>query len=164
MKRWLTIAFLLSLVLVNPYVRSDGNGYYAWLVSPIIDGDFDFENQYRHADPFFQLLMFEENRQPRPDMLTRTGRLGNQWSVGPAILWLPWFLTAHVGVQAARLWSPALPADGYSWPYRYACAIGTACYGWLALVFARRAAELVGRGATAPVAGVLAWLATPLAV
>ncbi len=164
MKRWLTVAFVLSLALVNPYVRGDGNGYYAWLVSPVIDGDFDFENQYRRADPFFQPLMFESDGRPRSEVLTNAGRLANQWSVGPAVLWLPWFLTAHASVQVARVWSPELPADGYSWPYRYACAIGTACYGWLALVFARRAAETVGRGSTAALAVLVAWLATPLPV
>jgi hypothetical protein len=158
------VAFLLSLAFVNPYVRGDGNGYYAWLVSPVIDGDFDFENQYRRADLFFQPLMFESDGQPRAAMQTPAGLLGNQWSVGPAVMWLPWFLTAHAGVQVARIWRPELPADGYSWPYRYACAIGTACYGWLALVFARRAAGVVGRGATATLAMVIAWAATALPV
>jgi hypothetical protein len=162
--RGLTIAFLLSLALVNPYVRGDGNGYYAWLVSPVIDGDFDFENQYRQADPFFQPVMFDPDGRPRADVVTPAGRLPNQWSVGPAVLWLPWFLTAHAAVQVARIWSPALPADGYSWPYRYACAIGTACYGWLALVFARRSAEALGRGAGAAVAVLVVWAATPLPV
>jgi hypothetical protein len=162
--RWLAVAFVLSLALVNPYVRGDGNGYYAWLVSPIVDGDLDFENQYRRADPFFQPLVFEADGRPRAAMQTPAGQLRNQWSVGPAVLWLPWFLTAHAGVQIARVWWPDLPADGYSWPYRYACAIGTACYGWLALLFARRAAHVMGRGEGATVALLAGWTATALPV
>lgn len=163
-RAWLRAAFLCSLLLVNPYVRGDGNGYYAWLVSPVIDGDLDFDNQYRHADPFFTPLMFDAGGQPRQKMITATGRLANQWSVGPAMLWSPWFVVAHGFVRVARIWNPGLPADGYSWPYRYACAIGTAVYGWLALLFAWRAAERLGRAAAAPLAILIVWAATPLPV
>jgi hypothetical protein len=163
-RRWLGMAFLLSLVLVNPYVRGDGNGYYAWLVSPAIDGDFDFENQYRHADPVFRSLMFDVDGGARDTMKAPTGHLANQWSVGPAVLWSPWFAVAHAAVRVAQLWTPALAADGYSWPYRYTCAIGTAVYGWLALLLAWRAAELVGFTAAAPIAVAIVWAATPLPV
>lgn len=163
-RRRLGFAFAASLLFVNPYVRGDGNGYYAWLVSPALDGDVDFENQYRRADPVFQRLMFEPDGRAREDRKTPTGRLENQWSVGPALLWAPWFGAAHLGVRVARNWWPDLPADGYSWPYRYACAIGTALYGWFALLLAWRAADRLGFGAAAPAAVALVWTATPLPV
>jgi hypothetical protein len=162
--RWWLAPVVASLCLVNPYVRGDGNGYYAWLVSPIVDHDLQFENQYRHADPIFQHLMFEADGRPRPEMITPTGHLGDQWAVGPAILWAPWFLAAHLGVHIAHLVAPALPADGYSWPYRYACAIGTVVYGWLALWLACRCADVMGLGAYAGLAAALVWAATPLVV
>lgn len=47
----LAVPFVLLLLLVNPYVRGDGNGYYAWLTSPLLDGDVHFGNQYLRADP-----------------------------------------------------------------------------------------------------------------
>jgi hypothetical protein len=165
MRRWpLWLAMAISLAFVNPYVRGDGNGYYAWLVSPVIDRDLDFANQYRHADPLFRGMMFDPSGRPRPEQITSTGRVANQWSVGPALLWSPWFLAAHGAVKIARLWSPGLAADGYSWPYRYACAIGTAVYGFLALVFARRIAVAVGRPDAATAATFLVWAASPLPV
>ena len=108
--------------------------------------------------------MFDRDGRARDDMKTSTGHLENQWSVGPALLWSPWFAVAHVGVRVARIWHPELPADGYSWPYRYACAVGTAVYGWIALLLAWRAAELVGFTAAAPVAVAMIWPATPLPV
>src|SRR5262245_50132162 len=35
--------FAITLALVNPYVRGDGNGYYAYIRSLVIDGDLRFE-------------------------------------------------------------------------------------------------------------------------
>jgi hypothetical protein len=164
--RWaLALAIVLSLAFVNPYVRGDGNGYYAWLVSPAIDHDLDFRNQYAHGEPLFRSRYFDQAGQPLPALLTRTGRLENQWSVGPALLWAPWFLTAHVGVRIARWWGSDLPADGYAWPYRWACAIGTVVYGWIGLLLARRAALLLGvSDRAASIAMIAAWAASPLPV
>ena len=162
---WLLwMAFAISLAFVNPYVRGDGNGYYAWLVSPVIDRDLDFANQYRQADPFFKGMMFDAGGRPRAEQLTVTGRLGDQWSVGPAVLWSPWFLAAHGAVTLMRQWRPDLAADGYTWPYRYACAIGTAVYGFLALLLARRAADLLGLARSSTTAMLVVWAASPLPV
>jgi hypothetical protein len=127
------LAVVLSLAAVNPYVRGDGNGYYAWLVSPVIDGDVDFTNQFRRADPLFQTLVFDESGAVREVARTSTGRVGNQWAVGPATLWAPFFLVAHAGVLLANTAGATLPADGYAWPYLWAVGIGTALYGWAAL-------------------------------
>ena len=155
--RWaMGVLVLVSLAAVNPYVRGDGNGYYAWLVSPVIDGDVDFTNQFRRGDPMFQTLIFEADGRVRADARTVTGRVGNQWSVGPAVMWAPWFLAAHVGVLIAREAGATVPPDGYSWPYLWMVSIGTAVYGWLALWIAARAAirlELT-RGVVPAVIGI----------
>lgn len=154
---WVLVAlFALSLPFVNPYVRGDGNGYYAYLPSLLIDGDLDFENQFRRADPLFRSLYFDERGGLRPKMRSATGRAVNQWAVGPALLWLPFFLPAHVGVTLARLVGAAVSPDGYAAPYRWACAVGTATYGWLAI--------LIGYSLAARVSGSRAALAAALAV
>jgi hypothetical protein len=155
--RWIGAALVvLSLAAVNPYVRGDGNGYYAWLVSPVIDGDLDFTNQFQRGDPLFQTLIFEPDGQVRPVARTATGHVGNQWSVGPAVVWAPWFLIAHAGVLVARIAGSPLVADGYSWPYLWAVSIGTAVYGWLALWLSAGAAGRLGlaRGTWPAVAGI----------
>jgi hypothetical protein len=143
--RWIAgVIVLLSFAAVNPYVRGDGNGYYAWLVSPVIDGDVDFTNQFRRADPLFQSLIFETDGTVREVARTDNGRVRNQWSVGPAVLWAPWFLVAHAGVAIARAAGSTVAADGYSWPYLWAVSIGTAVYGWLALWLSVRIAAMLG--------------------
>jgi hypothetical protein len=136
--------WLLALALVNPYVRGDGNGYYAWLVSPIIDGDLDFTNQFARADPLFQSLVFDETGAVRDEARTVTGHVGNQWSVGPAVMWAPWFLVAHLLVLVARSFGAAIQADGYSWPYLWCVSAGTVTYGMVALWCSLRSAVALG--------------------
>jgi hypothetical protein len=162
---WLLAIVVLSMAAVNPYVRGDGNGYYAWLVSVVIDHDLDFRNQYARADPLFRDAFLDPDGQPWPDQRTSTGHVRNQWSVGPALLWAPAFLVAHAGVTLARAAGSRLSADGYAWPYRWACAMSTALYGWVGLLLARRIAIRLGAGArTATLATIGVWLATPLVV
>ncbi len=162
--RWLLLGFVLSLAFVNPYVRGDGNGYYAWLASAVVDHDLDFANQYRHADPLFQTLVFQPDGQERPAAVTATGRLEDQWSVGPAILWAPWFLAAHASVKIAEGFGAHVPADGFAWPYVWACAVGTAVYGFLAVLLAWRAASIVAPEGAALAATLVVWAASPLPV
>lgn len=158
------LAALVACLFVNPYVRGDGNGYYAWLVSPVIDGDLDFTNQFRHADPLFQTLIFSPDGTVRPEALATTGRVGNQWSVGPAVLWAPWFLAAHVGVKAGQVFGSQIPADGYSWPYLWLVSIGTALYGMAALWWSARIATQLGYGRSAGLAALGIGLASSLPV
>lgn len=153
---WWGLATVVACLLVNPYVRGDGNGYYAWLVSPVIDGDLDFTNQFERADPLFRGLVFAADGVVRPEIVTSTGRVGNQWSVGPAVVWAPFFLAAHAGVGLARLAGATVPADGYSWPYLWSVSLGTVLYGMLALWLSARTAIAMGyqRGTAVAVIGI----------
>ncbi len=143
MRRWrypaaIAALFAVSVVLVNPYVRGDGNGYFAWLASAVVDHDLDFGNQYRHADPLFRQAYLDEAGRPIPSALTATGHLKNQWAVGPAVLWAPWFLVAHAAVRVQG----GDPQDGFAPAYRRACAVGTLFYAlaamWLSVLVAVR--------------------------
>jgi len=158
------VAAVLACLIVNPYLRGDGNGYYAWLVSPVIDHDLDFTNQFRRADPLFQTIMFAEDGTVRPEAITPTGRVGNQWSVGPAVVWAPWFLVAHAGVTLARVLGADVAADGYSWPYLWSVSMGTALYGLLALWWSARVATWLGYGDTSLLAVLGIGLASSLPV
>ena len=160
----MVVLFTGSLVLVNPYVRGDGNGYYAWLTSAVIDHDLDFTNQFAHGDALFKPLIFDADGRVRPEARTRTGRVGDQWSIGPALLWAPWFLTAHLAVSIARALGAHIAADGYSWPYLFACAVGTVCYGWLGLWLSRGAAVAFGYARSATAATIAMWAASSLPV
>lgn len=157
--RALTALFVLSLVMVNPYLRGDGNGYYAWLRSPLIDGDVHFGNEYQHADPAFRSAFVDESGAPTPVMRTPTGLVENQWSIGPALLWAPAFGVAHAVASAG-----AAPADGYSPPYLWLTALSTAVYGFVAILFGIDLARRFGYAGTAVLAGVAVLCASSLPV
>jgi hypothetical protein len=134
-KRALLLLFLFSLPLVNPIVHGDGVGYYAYARAPLIQHDLRFEEDWRHAN-----LNFSESRtlpggQLLPNQYTSTGYVGNLFSVGPAILWAPFLLAAHGFVLVADALGAHIPADGFSFPYVFAMALGTAICGFLGLLF-----------------------------
>ena len=130
-------AAVLSLLLVNTRVRGDGNGYFAWIASAVVDHDLDFRNQYRHGNTLFTERFFDTDDVVLPERVTSTGYIENQWSIGPALLWAPWFVAAHAVVTTRGL----DPQDGYAPIYRRACAIGSMCYAlaaiWLGVLVAR---------------------------
>jgi hypothetical protein len=134
----LFLIFLLSLPLVNPWVRGDGVGYYAYVRSLLIDHDLRFENDYLGGNESFVLARVDAQGHILPSLYTKTGYVGNHFSVGPAILWAPALVPVHAAVRLANQLGARIPADGYSRPYLIAMALTTACYGFLALLLAFR--------------------------
>jgi hypothetical protein len=162
--RFLLIFFLLSLPLINPWVRGDGVGYYAYARAPLIEHSLDFSHDYTSANESFRLSRLDESGRPRDVFRTRTGHLDNHFTVGPAILWSPLLLAAHGGVLIARGLGSSIPADGFSAPYRYAMALGTAMYGFLALLISFRLAGKYVDPVWAFIATLTIWWASSLPV
>jgi hypothetical protein len=161
---WLWLLFLISLVLINPWVRGDGVGYYAYLRAPIIGHNLDFEPDYRAANASFIGPRLDENGNVKAEFRTPTGHLENHFTVGPAILWSPFFLVAHAGVLIARALGSQIPADGFSSPYRTAMALASALYGFLGLLLAFRLARQYVAVWCALLATLAVWSATSLPV
>lgn len=137
----LIVLFVLSLPMVNPWIRGDGVGYYSFARAPLIEHSLDFTNDYLHANPSFRDPRIDATGRPRPEFVTSTGHLDNHFTIGPAILWMPFLLVAHAGVLAARALGYSVAADGFSAPYRIAMALGTALYGFLSLLISFRLAR-----------------------
>jgi len=138
LERILLALFLLSLPLVNPWIRGDGVGYYAYARAPLIEHDLDFTRDYQFANQSFREERIGLDGLPKAVFRTRTGHLQNHFTVGPAMLWAPFLLAAHVGVLLARAMGSSVLADGFSAPYRYAMALGTALYAFLGLLLSFR--------------------------
>jgi hypothetical protein len=162
--RWLLGLFVLSLVLMNPWVRGDGVGYYAFARAVLIQHNLDFTADYNSANASFRDARLDENGNPKLLFRTATNHLENHFTVGPAILWAPFLAAAHGGVLVARALGSSVPADGFSAPYRFAMAVGTAVYAFLGLLLAMRlAAKYVGER-WAFLATVAIWWASSLPV
>ena len=131
--RILFILFVCSLPLLNPIVHGDGVGYYAYARAPLIQHNLHFEEDWRHANLLFSLSRTLPNGQLLPSDYTETGYVSNLFSIGPALLWAPFLLAAHGIVLLCNSLGAHIPADGFSFPYLLAMALGTAIYGFLGL-------------------------------
>ena len=162
--RWLLGLFVLSLALINPWVRGDGVGYYAFARAVLIQHNLDFTPDYNAANASFRDARLDENGNPKPVFHTATNHLENHFTVGPAILWAPFLIVAHVGVLVARALGSSVAADGFSAPYRFAMALGTAVYGFLGLLLAMRIAAKYAGERWAFLATLAIWWASSLPV
>src|ERR1700680_1775744 len=160
----LVVLFLLTLPLINPWVRGDGVGYYAYVRSLLIEGHLNFEQDWLAANTSFRLNRTDDAGHIKPHQYTSTQHLDNHFSVGPAILWSPFLVTAHLGVLAADRLGAHIPADGYSRPYVIAMAFATALYGFLGLYLSFRLAREYFEESWAFLATIGIWLASSLPV
>jgi hypothetical protein len=146
------LAFLATIPLPrvdNQLVGSDGVFYYAYLPSVWLDGDLDFTDEYR------QLL---GPGQEAVAGFTPKGLPVNGYPVGSALLWSPFFLSAHGFVLALRALGAALPADGVGYPYQAATLLGSVVYGSAGLWLVYRLCRRRFGPAAAAAAVVLLWL------
>jgi hypothetical protein len=163
-ERLLLLLFFLSLPFLNPWVRGDGVGYYAFVRAPLIEHSFDFTKDYQYANESFRGPRLDENNQPRSAFRTPTGHLDNHFTVGPAILWTPFLLLAHAGVLLARALGSSVAADGFSAPYRITMALATAIYSFLGLLLSFRLARQYVNERWALLATLAIWWASSLPV
>jgi hypothetical protein len=163
-ERCLLLLFVLSLPLLNPWVRGDGVGYYAFARAPLIEHSLDFQHDYQSANASFRDARLDENGEPKSIFRTATGHLDNHFTVGPAILWTPFLLVAHAGVLVARGFGSQVTADGFSAPYRIAMALGTAIYGFLSILLAVRIARQYVDERWAALTAVAVWWASSLPI
>ena len=163
-KKLLLVVFLVSLPLVNPTVHGDGVGYYAYARALLIHHDLRFEEDWRRANTRFSSGRVQADDQLAPSEYTTTGYVDNHFTVGPAILWAPFLITAHILVLLWNALGGKIPADGFSAPYLVAMAAGTAVWGFLSLLLSFFLARKYVRPRWAFLATVGIWLASSLPV
>ncbi|HTZ72594.1 MAG TPA: hypothetical protein VMB47_01625 [Candidatus Aquilonibacter sp.] len=163
----LILLFLFTLPFVNPWVRGDGVGYYAFARAPLIEHSLDFRNDWMHANTSFQMSRLDVNGTGKsidPGQFTPTGHLNNHFAVGPAILWAPFLLVAHGFVKAADAFGAHIAANGFSRPYLIAMALATALYGFAAVWISFRIARRFVAEPWAFIAALAIWFGSSLPV
>lgn len=160
----LVLVFVLSLPLVNPWVRGDGVGYYAYARALIVNHNLQFEQDWRHANPSFRDSRVDADGRIRSEQYTSTGHLDNHFAIGPAMLWIPFLGATHIVVSGARRLGAGIPADGYSWPYLDTMAFVTALAGFVGLFISFRLARKYVPEKWAFAATIAIWLASSLPV
>jgi hypothetical protein len=163
-RRILLVVFLASLPLVNPWIRGDGVGYYAYARALVINHNLNFEKDWQEANPSFSAGRLDADGHLRLDQYSPTGHVDNHFSIGPAILWGPFLTVAHGLVLVADRLGGKIPADGFSRPYRVTMAVATAFYGFMALLLAFDVARLYVDQRWALLATLGIWFASSLPV
>ena len=102
----------------------DCRGYYAYLRSIALDKDVDFTND---------LKLLGHSR--KAITITKTGYAANPWTIGPAILWLPFFAVAHGISVYLPTEMQGFPANGVSPLYDFFIIIASSLYGCFGLIF-----------------------------
>jgi len=148
----LALVFLVVFpFLFKPWVHGfDTVAYTAWLRSLVVDGDLEVGDEFAHYG-----YAHERGR-------TDTGHTVNEWAVGSAVMWSPFYLIAHVLVRLAGALGWSVPADGYSPPYVWAISLGSALYGLGAIGLTYRVARRLFPLRPALLALVTVWLSSPL--
>jgi hypothetical protein len=107
-------ALLAQLSRDAPRLDADAVEYYAHLRSLYYDRDLDFANEFEH----FGILARGDKTNPTP-----TGHRRTIFSVGPALLWMPFYAAGDLVARAA-----GDPENGYSrWHIRAVC-VGSLVY------------------------------------
>jgi hypothetical protein len=111
------IAVLLAIFLLTmltsffPHIEADGIEYYAYIRSLAFDGDLHFSNELSINTPFPHVPYGLGAKK------TPTGYEPNFASVGPAIVWTPFFAVGHLLALGGHALGLPWTLDGYSEPY-----------------------------------------------
>lgn len=163
---WIAFGFMFLVLTHRLTLRPesynfglDSAFYYAYLPSTLIDGDLDFDNQFRtlELDQGAMRDIFEAK--------TSTGHVPNVFPAGCAILWSPFFLLGHaVAGFLALAGLPIASASGFSMVHVRAVQVGQVCLSVIGLYATYR--FLAGwYGRIISLSAVLCvWLASPLLV
>ncbi len=136
-------------------VDGDGVGYYSYLRSAVMDGDLKFENEFERLESWKYGL-------PLPTEKTSKGYVPNPYSIGPAVLWFPFFLLALLISQLINLLGGNILVDGYSPIFVIFTSAGTKIFGLLGIIFLWKSLRLFYKGKTPLISTVFITLATPI--
>jgi hypothetical protein len=140
-EKLLILLFALSLPLINPWVRGDGVGYYAYARSLLIERHLDFEKDWQHGNESFVMGRVDSSGHLLADQYTPTGHIADISAVGPSLLWAPFLVVTHLGVLVFDKLGGNVQADGFSAPYLVTMAAATALYGFAGLWISFRLAR-----------------------
>ena len=97
------------------------------------DRDVNFANDYRMLGLGDKTYLF----QPTP-----TGYAHSAWTIGPALIWAPFFGAGHLVALRLHAGGAAVSTDGTSFPYRQAVCVASLFYGllgcWMSYRLTRR--------------------------
>src|SRR5215813_9907406 len=111
-----------------PYkIESDGKYYYQFLVSALMDMDFDFTNNY-NADKYEWMRTPIDHYMWRKAINPKTGRPVNLFTIGLAILWSPFFVIASIFGKIINTFYSAIDMNPYGRYFQYTTMYSSVLY------------------------------------
>jgi hypothetical protein len=150
------IVFLLAIPIPRTdgqLTGSDGAFYYAFLPTLLLDRDLDFSNQYEKLVPARPAHRFHHSED---------GRLINKFPIGPAILWMPFFMAGHLLAILLNAAGFSLALDGMGYVYQAPTLLGSMTYGFAGVLLVYRSCRRFFDKLSSATAAILIWLATNL--
>jgi hypothetical protein len=144
----LLLPTLAQFHLAGGRINGDGVMYYVQVRSLWKDFDLDFTNEYTH----YELIQ-------RPDLAvtTKTGLRRSIFSVGPAVVWTPFFALGEVVARAQRLAGVDADLSGYGPAHRNAVTLGSLLYGFAAVLLIHALLRRHFTASTALAGTLLVW-------
>jgi len=125
--------FLTRYQVMGYGVGSGGEYYYSQLVSLVIDGDIDIANQMQQVPSLeHKGSPFHYQRQITP-YETKTGITSAPYALGPAILWMPFFILAHGIVLFLNFFGANFATNGFSIIHQIVTMAGSILYATIGL-------------------------------
>jgi hypothetical protein len=149
---YITLIFILfwRLFFIS-WVMGDGLHYFAITHSLVIDGDLNFTNEYTY------LQSLNLGGVIPPTALTAAGLPRNPYPVGMAIIWIPFFLLAHIKQMLNHS-----VTDGYAEIYFRAVATATLIFSYATLLMIYNFLRKVVKPKVALVSTIVTFICTTL--
>jgi hypothetical protein len=144
----LTALFLFYLPQIYPRIKGDGVLYYAYLRSFLIDFDLNFLNDFAGLG--------------YSGKITPAGLPANPVFFGCSLLWLPFFLLAHIISALGRLLGGSFPLDGFSPIYQRSITLGSALYIVVGVILIYELLKKRFSPGVSFLSALAVWLASPL--
>jgi hypothetical protein len=155
------LLFAVSLPAVTARLySSDEVEYFSYLRSLWFDHDVSFENEYQYFYDH-RIAQSEDFHHTFLELETPAGRRINYGTLGCAVLWSPFYAAGDAVARLARAAGREVAVDGFSTPYVWAVAYGSAFYGFATILLGIGAARrILGRSAMS--SGLAVWAGTPI--
>lgn len=144
----LLLPTLVQFQVAGGRLNGDGLMYYPYVRSLWKDFDIDLTNEYA------QLGLLERADLAVP---TSTGLRRSIFSIGPAVVWTPFFLLGETIGHARSLWDPGVDLSGYGPVHVNAVCLGSLLYGFLSILLIHALLRRHFGDATALGASLLVW-------
>lgn len=132
----------------------DDSYYYSYAPSLILDKDLDLTNQYQLSGLPAEIFALR----------TPTGALKNEFPLGCALYWMPFFLLGHGLTLLLNAFGSVIPTDGYSQIYLNAVIFGNIFYCFVGLFATYLFISNHFRKSISAFATLTVWITTPLYV